>query len=135
LLNAIRLCYSSLMKNSKTFRLSDQALLHLASIVKKTGSNETAIIELSLAFLSRQLGVSAVSKNPVQDNISLPASFPFLEKGVASLVPISSKRAQQLLHERELDNQALEMGVPEDELISHSRHRHKSKKGVARPAA
>ena len=37
------------MKTSKSFRLSEQAISNLAFIVEKSGSNETAIIELALA--------------------------------------------------------------------------------------
>lgn len=42
-------------KTSKSFRLSEQALEHLERVVKLTGTNETAIIELALAHLSVRL--------------------------------------------------------------------------------
>lgn len=42
------------MKKPKTFRLSEQAQNHLADVVKMTGTNETAIVEMALAFLANK---------------------------------------------------------------------------------
>lgn len=36
-------------KNPKTFRLSDQAIEHLAALAERTGTTETAIVEMALA--------------------------------------------------------------------------------------
>ncbi len=41
------------MKTAKTFRLSKEALTHLTSLKERTGSNETAIVEIALAMLNQ----------------------------------------------------------------------------------
>jgi hypothetical protein len=41
------------MKTSKAFRLSQQALEALRYLSEQTGSNETAILEMSLAYYRR----------------------------------------------------------------------------------
>lgn len=43
------------MKKPKTFRLSEQAQNHLADVVKMTGTNETAIVEMALAFFVQKM--------------------------------------------------------------------------------
>ena len=45
-------------KSPKAFRLSEQALESLRWLVAETGTNETAIVEMSLAFLKRELSRS-----------------------------------------------------------------------------
>jgi hypothetical protein len=44
-------------KSPKAFRLSEQATESLKWLVAKTGTTETAIVELSLAFLRQSLEV------------------------------------------------------------------------------
>lgn len=44
-------------KSPKAFRLSEQALESLNWLVAQTGTNETAIVEMSLAFLKHSLEV------------------------------------------------------------------------------
>lgn len=39
-------------KEPKAFRLSEQAIKNLSDLVRKTGSNETALVELALANLN-----------------------------------------------------------------------------------
>ena len=41
------------MKTAKTFRLSEQAVKQLQTLKEKTGTNETAIIEIALALFER----------------------------------------------------------------------------------
>jgi len=43
------------MKTAKTFRLSNQAVESLRTLVEITGTNETAIIEIALAHFSQVL--------------------------------------------------------------------------------
>lgn len=49
------------MKKPKTFRLSEQAQNHLVDVVKMTGTNETAIVEMALAFLANKIRDDVVS--------------------------------------------------------------------------
>jgi hypothetical protein len=59
------------MKTAKTFRLSAQALEHLAQIAQVTGTNETAIIEIALAQFSQNL-----KGQPRTDTPEPPPNFP-----------------------------------------------------------
>ena len=66
------------MKIAKTFRLSSQAVESLRQLVEVTGSNETAIIEISLShFLQSMLG---------QKISSVPVPVPDLDPGKPGLV-------------------------------------------------
>jgi hypothetical protein len=51
-------------KSPKAFRLSDQALESLRFLVSETGSNETAIVEMALAFLKKSLQGQEVERVP-----------------------------------------------------------------------
>lgn len=51
-----------IMKKAKTFRLSEQAQSNLIEIAKISGANETAIIELSLAFFVNKIRGDFVNK-------------------------------------------------------------------------
>jgi cobalamin-dependent methionine synthase I len=42
-------------KSPKSFRLSKQAVAYLRLLVEKTGTNETAIVEIALATLYSQM--------------------------------------------------------------------------------
>jgi len=59
-------------KTPKAFRLSEQATESLKWLVAKTGTTETAIVELSLAFLKQSLEgqrrgeVAVTSAEPIQ---------------------------------------------------------------------
>ena len=52
----------SMTKSSKSFRLSEQAISSLQWIASETGANETAIIELSLAFFISKIRGDIVNK-------------------------------------------------------------------------
>jgi hypothetical protein len=97
------------MKHSKAFRLSNQALFHLAAIVKKTGSNETAIVELSLAVFAKQIGVaenekSIATKSLVQDkvsgyeNLAFEMGVPVEKKVVVSVPKMGRKKHKRKRH-------------------------------------
>jgi hypothetical protein len=61
-------------KSPKAFRLSEQATESLKWLVAKTGTTETAIVELSLAFLKQSLEVprrGGVAVRP-EDDATLP---------------------------------------------------------------
>lgn len=49
-------------KQSKSFRLSDQAQENLRLLVKETGSSETALVEIALAFLVKAFRASSASR-------------------------------------------------------------------------
>ena len=51
-------------KSPKAFRLSEQATESLAWLVAQTGTNETAIVEMSLAFLKHSLEVKKTEPLP-----------------------------------------------------------------------
>jgi hypothetical protein len=51
-------------KTPKAFRLSEQATESLKWLVAKTGTTETAIVELSLAFLRQSLEVKQLVSKP-----------------------------------------------------------------------
>jgi predicted DNA-binding protein len=53
LLKALRRGKNGGMKTSKSFRLSSQALQALSYLSSETGANETAIIEIALAYYRR----------------------------------------------------------------------------------
>ena len=55
------------MKKPKTFRLSEQAQNHLADVVKMTGTNETAIVEMALAFFVNKVRDDVINLS-VNDN-------------------------------------------------------------------
>ncbi len=42
-------------KRAKAFRLSEQAVAHLAALVEWTGSSETAVVEMALAYYDRHV--------------------------------------------------------------------------------
>ena len=42
-------------KTAKGFRLSAQALKHLAAVQKRTGLTQTAVVEMALAMLAQSL--------------------------------------------------------------------------------
>ena len=52
----------NMAKSSKSFRLSQQAISSLEWITSETGANETAIIELSLAFFVSKIRGDIVDK-------------------------------------------------------------------------
>jgi len=52
-------------KSPKAFRLSEQATESLAWLVAQTGTNETAIVEMSLAFLKHSLEVKKLEPKPL----------------------------------------------------------------------
>jgi hypothetical protein len=49
------------MKNSKAFRLSEEAVKALAYLSEQTGTNETAIVEMALAFYRQAFDNAKVS--------------------------------------------------------------------------
>jgi hypothetical protein len=53
--NVLHTQYTKGMKTSKSFRLSEQAQENLRQIFNLTGSNDTAIVEMSLAFFAKML--------------------------------------------------------------------------------
>jgi len=63
LLKAMQTVYDGAMsKISKSFRFSEQAISNLSKLAELTGSNETAIVELSLAYLVKLLTDKASEK-------------------------------------------------------------------------
>ncbi len=62
------------MKNSKSFRLSEQALSALHYLAEETGTNETAIVEIALAHY-RQAYNSAKLEEVKKVLPSVPASM------------------------------------------------------------
>ena len=56
------------MKTSKSFRLSSQALQALAYLSDETGTNETAIVEIALAYYRRAYNSAKLEK--IQEEFS-----------------------------------------------------------------
>ena len=59
-------------KKPKSFRLSEQAQKHLSEIVEVTGTNETAIVEMALAFLLNIIRTKKAMVLPPEP----PSNFP-----------------------------------------------------------
>jgi hypothetical protein len=70
-------------KSSKSFRLSEQAISSLQWVASETGANETAIIELSLAFFVSKIRGDIVNKiqaetaNKIQQ---IPSPVPYKKR-------------------------------------------------------
>jgi len=59
-------------KSPKSYRLSDQALDSLQWLTSKTGTNETAIIEMSIAFLKQKFEVVLSGPEKIVSNVAVP---------------------------------------------------------------
>jgi hypothetical protein len=99
------------MKTAKTFRLSEQAINQLQALKKRTGTNETAIVEIALALFERGIieGLTALPLGGVPSVVAgggpsvideqaeeqeLLKKFPGL-KGMQMSFPHSKKRKRK----------------------------------------
>jgi hypothetical protein len=84
-------------KTAKSFRLSPQALETLAHLVGLTGSNETAIVEISLAHFRKTFDHAPIEK---PKPVSVPASTleheKFMPKSKERQFQREEQKAQQV---------------------------------------
>lgn len=81
-------------KTAKSFRLSPQALETLAHLVKLTGSNETAIVEISLAHFRKTFDHAPIEQpKPVPAPISEHEKF--MPKSKEHQLQREERKAQQ----------------------------------------
>ena len=80
-------------KSPKAFRLSEQALESLSWLVSETGTNETAIVEMSLAFLKRSLQNQKAEPIPLSIG-DLVSDLP-VTSVISSVLPVSGKRKRK----------------------------------------
>lgn len=83
-------------KTAKSFRLSPQALETLAHLVKLTGSNETAIVEISLAHFRKTFDHAPIEQ-PKPELVSAPALAheKFMPKSKERQLQREERKAQQ----------------------------------------
>lgn len=79
------------MKNSKSFRLSVQALDALRYLSSETGANETAILEMSLAFYRKAYDAAKLAD--ISSLVGRDVSRSVIEH--VSIVDASSKKKRK----------------------------------------